>query len=201
MKEPSPSLEDAVMALLASAEGPDPERLQALAARHPEHAPALAAFAAEWLLQERLPADPADRARDDTEAERRVAAAMDRLRQRLDARAAGDAVDPFAGHSAAALRGVAADLGLDLTLIAKLRDRKIVAATVPAALSAALARALAVPLEAMLAHHAGPATVPAGSSFKAEEPPRAGAKERFADAVDRSCLDPAARARLLAGDR
>ncbi len=195
-------LQNALQELVESGERPDAEALERIAARHPRHAAELTDFAVEWALQELLPGGVSKE-----EGESAVPAAMQRFRARLAEpdRQAGNvalppAGDPFAERTAAELKQVAAVLGLDKTLVAKLRDRKVVAETVPAELRAGLAAELEVPPAAILAHLAQPAVVYAGASFKAAGKPEVGPKETFAEAVRRSFLGAQEKARWLASD-
>ena len=193
------SLQDALQELIESGEQPDAETLESLVARHPGHAAELTDFAVEWALQELLPEDAGE-----GEGATAVPAAMERFRARLaeldsGAIATGEmAGDPFAERTAAELQAVAATLGLDKTLVAKLRDRKIIADTVPAELRDGLAAELKVPAAAIVAHLDRPAVVHTGASFKATGKPEAGPKETFADAVRRSFLRDDEKARWLA---
>ncbi len=198
-------LDDVLDELLAAGERPDADVLEEMVGRYPRYAAELTDFAVEWALQDLLPEDaPAPAGAG--EATSAVPAAMRRFRRRLDeldrARAAGEAAgrdaEPFAGRDAAELTRVAAALGLDKTLMAKLRDRKIVAETIPGALVDGLAAELEVGAGVLAAYFAAPAGVHAGASFKAARAPEAGAKETFAEAVRRSFLGDGAKARWLA---
>ncbi len=193
-------LQNALQELIESGERPDAEALEDIVARHPRHAAELTDFAVEWALQELLPEAAAD-----DEARSAVPAAMQRFRARLaelDRQGTGPertTVDPFAERTPAELKRVASALGLDKTLVAKLRDRKIVAETVPRELCSGLATELEVPPAAIVAHLAQPAVVYAGASFKAAGKPEVGPKESFAEAVRRSFLEAPEKASWLAG--
>lgn len=203
-------LQDALHELVSSGEKPDAEALEALVARHPRHASDLTDFAVEWALQELLP-EPTPK--DDSPSA--VPAAMERFKAKLaeveapktsnpsEANevplALEPASDPFADRTPGELKQVATTLGLDKTLMAKLRDRKVVAETIPDELNFDLAQQLEVPPAAIIAHLSQPAVVYAGASFKAANKPEVGPKETFADAVRRSFMKPAEKDRWLAG--
>ncbi len=210
-KNSSPALQDAFQDLLANGDPLDATILEATIHRYPQFTTELTEFAVEWVLQDQLPEGnslegnsleretPEDSHLADTSA---VPAALDRFRQQLDARDAASArrhapPNPFESLSPAELLDVAATVGLDKILLAKLRDRRIVADTLPASLSQDLASALQVPAAVINAHLAAPASVPAGLSFKSTGHPEAGSKESFTDAVQRSSLDDEAKAGLL----
>ncbi len=201
-------LEDALHELISTGEQPDADALEEIVARHPRHAADLTDFAVEWALQELLPEAP-----ESAEAKSAVPAAMKLFQARVaelettalatvadgEAEAARKtASDPFADRTPAELKRVAAALGLDKTLLAKLRDRKIVAETIPARLREGLAAAFEVPAAIIAAHLSRPAAVHAGLSFKAAGKPEAGPKETFAEAVRRSFLDADDKDRWLA---
>ncbi len=206
-------LQNALQELVETGEQPDAEMLETIVARHPQHAAELTDFAVEWALQELLPESVAG-----DQGESAVPAAMERFRARIaelehsdvgPAALLGDGsgrpaasfddpfADPFAERTPAELKRVAGALGLDKTLVAKLRDRKIVAETVPDELFDGLAMELEVPPAAIVAHLAQPAVVYAGASFKAAGKPEVGPKESFAEAVRRSFMEPGAKTRWL----
>ncbi len=205
-------LQNALQELVESGELPDAEALERIVARYPRHAAELTDFAVEWALQELLP-----EAATKDQGESAVPAAMHRFRARLAeleagggtaASLQGDAAhetapaagEPFARRSPAELKHLAVALGLDKTLVAKFRDRKIVPETVPAELREGLAAELEVPVAAIVAHLAKPAAVHAGASFKAAGKPEVGAKETFDDAIRRSFLTSGEKARWLDPD-
>ncbi len=190
-----PALEDVLHELLAASRCPDPETLEEMVRRYPGFAAELTDFAAEWRLQEELPEAP----QPDTARGSAVDAAMGRLRRRLDEAesAAAAAAEAFASRSAEQLKDSARALGIDVTILAKLRDRRIEADTVPAVLQQGLAEQLTVPAAAVAAHLAGPPTLHPQASFKSETAPRADAKESFRETVRRSRLSAAEKRRWL----
>lgn len=208
MTQPSPefSLQDVLQELVAKVDRPDAATLEDFIRRFPHFSAEITDFAVEWILQDELATDGSDgRERPDRSA---VPEAMRRARARLDAIGPVDALDlrppvadPFADRSPTDLRHIAADLGLDKTLIAKLRDRKIVAETIPSGLREALAARLEVPLPVVVAHLAAPASIHRSASFKSTGKPEAGPKETFAEAVRRSALPEADRNHWLTSPR
>ncbi|MEM8993800.1 MAG: hypothetical protein AAGF23_03295, partial [Acidobacteriota bacterium] len=113
-----------------------------------------------------------------------VERAMSKLRRRLEARE-----DPFGALDAEGLRGLAARLDLDTTLLAKLRHRRLTPESIPPALIDALAAELGAHRGALLAHFAAAPQVPMDVHFKAEEGPTPAAQETFLDALRRSAPD------------
>lgn len=190
------SLDDVFQEFLLAVDTPDASTLEAMVAKYPEHAADLTEFAVEWAMQDMLPPGE-DFVDDAAEApvSSAVAKAMDRLHEGLDAQA--EQADPFRKRSAADLKNLAAALGLDKTLVAKLRDRRIEASSIPRRLTAALAEQLEVTFDAVRRHLEGPPVLSVGASFKAKGKPEAAGKESFAQAVERAQLTDDDKQRLL----
>ncbi len=195
--ESEATLQDVFQELVSAAERPDAEALEEMVARYPRFASELTDFAVEWALQDLLPDEGSADAGESAvpEAMRRFRRRLEELDSSVPGALSDPAVNPFADRAAAELGRIATALGIDKTIMAKLRDRKIVAETVPAALRDGLAAELEVSAPVLAAHLTAPAVVHAGASFKAKEPPRTGPKETFVEAVRRSSLAEAAKAR------
>ncbi|MEM7349679.1 MAG: hypothetical protein AAF657_02660 [Acidobacteriota bacterium] len=197
------ALQDVFQELLASCERPDAVLLEDFTQRYPQFAAEITDFAVEWVLQDELPAEDSA---SEAEATSAVPAAMQRFRARRETLAASGSeapeltADPFAERPPAELQRIASTLGLDKTLMAKLRDRKIVAETIPDGLRDDLATQLQVPIPVIADHLAGPATIHLAASFKATGKPAAGSKETFTEAVQRSTLSAAQKQRWLRSD-
>lgn len=194
---PRPELAEVLQEIPELAGRPDPSLLADLVQKHPHLAAELGDFFTEWFLQDSLP-EP------EPPTEGSEARTLEQVLQRFDSlsRAALEEpsvfANPFAGREPARLRSLAESIGLDKTVLAKLRDRKIEASTIPEELTLSLARELEVPLGAMLHHLNGPATIPVGASFKTKGKPTAGVKESFRVAIERSQLEGSSKARWLA---
>ncbi len=208
MSAPSPgsSLQDAFQELVARSDSLDAAALEATISRYPQFTAELTEFAVEWVLQDQLPDDgKTSEGVELSKGDSATPSVLARFRQHLDARDANSGggpapLNPFTPLSPTGMRRVAAAVGIDKTLLAKLRDRRIVATTLPSSLNRDLASALQVPGAVLDAHLAAPACVPAGLSFKSANRPEVGSKETFADAVQRSSLDDEDKAGLLALD-
>lgn len=190
-------LQEAFAELALAAERPGgsvEETLGEQIRRLPDFAGELGDFAAELLLQEALPRQ--DDVTGDDEAV--VARALGRFRDRLAAEVEPvDVPNPFDERAPAELRRLGMALGLDKTLLVKLRDRKIEAETLPPAFVEHLAAELGVDFPVVVAHLEAPPIVHRGSSFKANGKLRPSRKEGFADAVRRSTLGAEEKARWL----
>ncbi|MEM9597076.1 MAG: hypothetical protein AAGD06_22580 [Acidobacteriota bacterium] len=191
-----PSLSTALdeLALAAADGGLDAAALEGVIERHPHHADDLTDFAVEWSLASGPEDGGADDGAEESTGDARVARAMDRFRASLDAGPA----DPFEGRSPQQLRDLGAELGLDVTLVAKLRDRRLDVATVPGTLCRDLSKALGVETAVLHAHLAATPTIHGAARFKAPSKPAAEGREPFPLAVRRSTLDDVSKARLLA---
>ena len=194
----SRELDDVFQEFLLLADSPDADILESMVAKYPGYASELTDFAVEWAVQDLMPGEDGYGGEPATGTSSAVAKAMDRLHAELDADGPRRSwADPFKDRSPAELQGLAAALGLDKTLVAKLRDRRIDAETVPRGLCEGLAGELEVPLDAVIAHLNGPPVLTAGASFKASDKPEAVGKEPFARAVEGSQLGPEDKKRLL----
>ena len=204
-----PELQDVFQEFLLLADTPDAGTLEAMVAKYPQFSAQLTDFAVEWAMQDLLPGGPVGDLIEDSDGlgaelpssadggmSATVAAAMDRLHARLDAVPPAHR-DPFKDRSPEDLHRLGSRLGLDKTLVAKLRDRRIEAETVPDSLRSGLADELEVPLDAVIAHLQRPPVLSMGASFKAEGKPEAVGKEPFAQAVERSRLQPEEKRALL----
>ena len=190
-----PETTEVFQALLEKSETPSTSALVEAVAQNPEMRSDLVEFATEWALLETLPEAP----NEGLEAPSAVGMAMERLQSHLASRQQErkTPTDPFAGRPPTELHRVAGRLGLDKTLLAKLRDRKIVAETVPADLRSDLGRELQVPMAVVAAHLAAPPVIPMGMEFKSRTKPQVGEKETFGEAVRRSHLSEVEKARWL----
>ncbi|MEM7583351.1 MAG: hypothetical protein AAF560_08230 [Acidobacteriota bacterium] len=194
-------LHTAFQELIEAGDRLDASILEAAIARYPQFAAELTEFAVEWVLQDELPAEGDPTLKKEENDDSPVNDALARFRQQLELHpAVTGPPNPFAERSALQLQDLASSLGLDKILIAKLRDRRILAETLPQALKDDLASALDVPPPVLAKHLAAPAAMPSGLSFKSQVQPEAGPKESFADAVRRASLSEDDKARLLALD-
>ncbi len=199
-----PDLQDVYQEFLLLADTPDAATLEKMVAKYPRFAAQLTDFAVEWAMQDLLPGGDSDSQAEEYSAHSgmdmssAVAAAMDRLHAGLDATPTTHR-DPFKDRTPSDLSRLGSRLGLDKTLVAKLRDRRIEAQTVPDFLHRQLADELEVPLDAVIAHLQGPPVLSMGASFKAEGKPEAMGKEPFAQAVERSRLNADEKQALLDG--
>lgn len=195
MNDSTNSLPFASMAaLVGDDDRPTTERLAKVLRDRPEVADEAVDLVTALVCDERLAG--AEASAEDALAVRAAERALGTFRQALDRRLPPPP-NPFAERSPRALRDVAREVGLDKTLVAKLRDRRIRASTVPEGVRRSLARALAITEEVLVRHLRAPAIFDPGMQFKARHAPRLAEKETFQTAVTRSGLSEDARRRLV----
>lgn len=203
-------LRDALHELVLATQAlPSPELLDEFVRRYPEHATALTDFAVELTL------DTFAEASDEEAAERlpssvspAVAKAMSRFHNRLYAvkaesstvRAAPPtlvAENPFTALDRAQLRSLGQRLNANTVFVMKLRDRQILAETIPEGFQRRIAEELKAPMELVAAHFAAQAQIEPRMHFKADQKPEVGAKQTFPEAVRSSGLTPEQQDHLL----
>ncbi len=92
---------------------------------------------------------------------------------------------------------LAAQIGIDSTLLNKLQQRLLDAATIPDILIDRLSHALAVPFSEVQTYLRQTPKLAAGASYKSDGVPQTGQQEDFAAAVRASTLDEAQKAEWL----
>ncbi len=181
---------------MTAVDHPDRESLERYVADYPHYAEALAEFAAEWLLLDAAPT----LAQQPVGVDEKVMArsVMERLRPALRKVQSGHEalVNPFEGRNPLELKTAASRVGLDTTLLAKLKNRLILFETIPKSLVERLASELGVLAEAVAAWLQAPPRLQA-ARFKAEDKPSATRQESFSEAVERSDLDAAQKRQWL----
>lgn len=193
-REQALTLDDVFQEFLLLADTPDASTLETMVAKYPQFAADLTDFAVEWAMQDLLPESAEPSAPDSAKA---VERAMERLHEEM-AKDGETRVwpDPFQHRTPGDLKQIGRHLGIDKTLLAKLRDRRIEASTIPLSFTEQLAGELDVPVGAMLSHLQAPPVLTMGASFKARGKPEALGKESFAEAVERAQLSGEEKQRL-----
>jgi hypothetical protein len=180
---------------------PDAELLDEFVRRYPEHAAVLTDFAIELAVDSLRPEEPVNAAIDMANVSAPVSRAMSTFQNALYAnRAARSAAvaqkqsqavavdNPFALLERKAFRQLAQDLNANAVFVCKLRDRQIDVGTMSEGFLKFLADKLSVLAEALATFFAGRAPVAQPQFYKAEEKPKAGAQQTFAEAVRSSGL-------------
>lgn len=91
--------------------------------------------------------------------------------------------NPFLGLSRDEFRSLAERVGANPVFVTKLRDRQIVASTIPARFRSKLADEMEVPLELVIAHLEASPVVPQGQFYKSVGKPHNVTQQTFTEAV------------------
>jgi hypothetical protein len=204
---PKRTLEDALYILSIEKEVPDAAVLDKVVRAFPEYAEELTDFAIDIAL------DCLRNRSQETETSVQpvqlgavspaVSRAMSRFQNRLHAvqtlpvsnqtkqtlatsRIASEAKNPFQRLSREEFRSLAERMGVNSMFVTKLRDRQIVASTIPTRFRSKLAEEMEVPLELVIAHLEASPVVPQRQFYKCVEKPHHVAQQTFVEAV-RGC--------------
>lgn len=163
----------------------DHKTLEQYLREYPEHAKALVTCSIELMV---------DAARND-EVVVTSEGAVDRAWQRFQT-VVGQSddvlvVNPFATLNPTAFRSLAKKLGITNLLLIRLRDRAIVAATIPRRFVQGLASELGATAEAVMGYLQSPPAMVSGHSFRSAVKPAVTEQISFAEAIEMSQLTPA----------
>ncbi|MDO8294051.1 MAG: hypothetical protein Q7T29_14485 [Gallionella sp.] len=183
-QHPRPSEEEVLLAFSVEPTH-DRETLEQYLREYPEHAKALVTCSIELLV---------DATRSD-EVSVTSEGAVDRAWQRFQTvvSQSDDVVvkNPFATLNPAAFRSLAKKLDITNLLLIRLRDRAIVAATIPRRFVQGLATELGATAEAVLDYLQSPPAMVSGHSFRSAVKPAVTEQISFAEAIEMSQLTPA----------
>ena len=163
----------------------DRKTLEQYLREYPEHAKALVACSIELMVDETRSDDVAVTSEG----------AVDRawLRFQTVVSQPGDVLvtNPFATLNPTAFRSLARKLGITNQLLVRLRDRAIVAATIPGRFIQGLAIELGATAEAVMDYLQSPPAMVSGHSFRSAVKPAITEQISFAEAIEKSQLTPA----------
>lgn len=163
----------------------DRKTLEQYLREYPEHAKALVACSIELMV---------DATRSDDVAVTSEGA-VDRAWQRFQTVVSqpGDVLvtNPFATLNPTAFRSLAKRLDITNLLLVRLRDRAIVAATIPRRFVQGLATELGATAEAVMDYLQSPPAMVSGHSFRSAVKPAVAEQISFAEAIEMSQLTPA----------
>jgi hypothetical protein len=108
-----------------------------------------------------------------------------------------EAVNPFAHLSRDKYRSIAQNLNVNTVFLSKLRDRQVVATSIPAPFQRRLAAEVDVPIDLLVAHLCAAPGALHGQLYKADKKPSNQAQQSFEEAVRGSGLDPEQQKALL----
>lgn len=157
-----------------------PEVLKTFVLRYPEYGESLSALALELALSvgETIHLEPADLSSSE------VMRAMSFFENaQFEVENAQPSVDPFKDLSRSEFVEVVKSLNVNRQFLAKLRDRRIVPATIKARFRHRAAEALGVPVEAFSAYIGAAAQIHESVHHKADNRPKAPPQENFEEAA------------------
>ena len=203
---------EALYALAMAENMPDAGVLDDIVRQYPQFSRALTEFAVELALDSLVEGGAPEAAADPTKVSPAVSRAMSAFHNRLYAlrRAGGAAVaeptpssdfaeNPFSDLGRREFRALAEGIDANTVLVAKLRDRQIDPTTIPDGFKRLVSNELEVPVDLLSAHLEASPTETQGSRqfYKADQRPRQGERQSFADAVRGSGLTDEQQRHLL----
>lgn len=211
---PSPSTQrrEALYALAMAENMPDAGVLDDIVRQYPQFSRELTEFAVELALDSLVEGGTDEPAADPTKVSPAVSRAMSAFHNRLyTLRQADEATvaeptppsdfveNPFSDLDRGEFRAVANGIGANTVLVTKLRDRQIDPTTISVGFKRHLSRELEVPVDVLTAHlEASPTGTSESLQFyKADQRPRQGERQSFADAVRGSGLTDEQQRHLL----
>lgn len=163
----------------------DRETLEQYLKEYPEHAKALVTCSIELMVDATRSDDVAVTSEN----------AVDRAWQRFQAVVSQSddvlVTNPFATLNPTAFRSLARKLDITNLLLIRLRDRAIVAATIPRRFVQRLATELGATAEAVMDYLQSPPAMVSGHSFRSAVKPAVTEQISFAEAIEMSQLTPA----------
>jgi len=201
--EKAPTLDDVLNEFVAEYERPTSEALEVWVGRYPQFRRELIDFVAAWVEETTLPESPALTVEEE---ERIVDRAMSHAlnvsfnRDEQPRQFGVNAIESLIGEAKNAGMSVAdftKGCGLDLVLITKLNNRRILPETIPSRLVSHVARLVGKTADGVMEYLGGPPRLLSGQSFLSKEKPRTFERESFADAVRSSSLSEEEKAHWL----
>ena len=162
----------------------DRETLEQYLIEYPEHAKALVAYSIELMV---------DATRKDNAvviSEGAVDRAWQRFQTAVDQPGKVLVTNPFATLNPTALRSLAKKLDITNLLLIRLRDRAIVAATIPRRFVQRLAAELGATVEVVTDYLQSPPAIVSGHSFRSTAKPAVTEQISFMEAIETSQLAP-----------
>ena len=183
-EQPSDRSEEEVLLAFSVEPTHDRETLERYLTEYPEHARALVACSIELMV-------------DATRSVETVATsdnAVDRAWQRFQSVVSQpeevSVLNPFATLNPAAFKSLAKKLGINNLLLIRLRDRAIIAATIPRRFVQRLASELGATTDAVMDYLRSPPAMVSGHSFRSTVKPAVTEQISFEKAVETSQLTP-----------
>lgn len=163
----------------------DKKMLEKYLTNYPEHTDALIACSIELMLNETRNIETV------RTSEEGIAQAWKRFQFAIDQPAEASSQNPFSSLDPAAFKLLAKTLDLNKLFLTRLRDRAIVAATIPHQFVQKLAAALGKPVDTVLDYLQSPPAMVSAHSFRSTGKPAVTDQISFQKAVETSHLTPA----------
>lgn len=183
-EQPSDRSEEEVLLAFSVEPTHDRETLERYLTDYPEHARALVACSIELMVD----------ATRSVETEATSDNAVDRAWQRFQSVVSQpeevSVLNPFATLNPAAFKSLAKKLGINNLLLIRLRDRAIIAATIPRRFVQRLASELGATTDAVMDYLRSPPAMVSGHSFRSTVKPAVTEQISFEKAVETSQLTP-----------
>lgn len=183
-EQPSDRSEEEVLLTFSVEPTHDRETLERYLTYYPEHARALVACSIELMVD----------ATRSVETEATSDNAVDRAWQRFQSVVSQpeevSVLNPFATLNPAAFKSLAKKLGINNLLLIRLRDRAIIAATIPRRFVQRLASELGATTDAVMDYLRSPPAMVSGHSFRSTVKPAVTEQISFEKAVETSQLTP-----------
>ena len=200
------NLESVLLEFRVEAGTPRPGILEIYTRRYPQFARELTEYAVDWLLEEALAVEAPSAETSGASSpvvSRAISHLYNGMRERetakkMAARSANvSGHNPFLGLPVPRKHEICAQLGIDMTIFAKLQNRLIDPVTIPRKFLGRLAEALQQTMDDIVGHLQLLSLVTA-DDFKADGKPSAAShKQRFEEAVHASSLDEESKRALL----
>lgn len=183
-EQPSDRSEEEVLLAFSVEPTHDRKTLEKYLTDYPEHAEALIACSIELLVDVTRSVETA------ATSENAVDLAWRRFRSAVSQPEESSVLNPFATLNPTAFKLLAKKLGINNLLLIRLRDRAIVAATIPRRFVQRLATELGATTDAVMDYLRSPPAMVSGHSFRSTVKPSVTEQISFEKAVETSQLTP-----------
>ncbi len=183
-EQPSDRSEEEVLLAFSVEPTHDRETLERYLTDYPEHARALVACSIELMV------DATRSVETGATSDNAVDRAWQRFQSVVSQPEEVSVLNPFATLNPAAFKSLAKKLGINNLLLIRLRDRAIIAATIPRRFVQRLASELGATTDAVMDYLRSPPAMVSGHSFRSTVKPAVTEQISFEKAVETSQLTP-----------
>lgn len=183
-EQPSNRSEEEVLLAFSVEPTHDRKTLEKYLTDYPEHAKALVACSIDLMV------DATRSAETEAMSEKAVDRAWQRFQSAVSQPEEASVTNPFATLNPGAFKSLAKKLDINSLLLSRLRDRAIVAATIPHRFVQRLATEVGATTEALMDYLRSPPAMVSGHSFRSAVKPAVTEQISFEKAVETSQLTP-----------